>query len=176
MTKYASFLVEFDTSGAAICGSGLANLGVQSENGVASDNTGTYVYTASTIGDTTFCGPDTLLDLGGGFIPFLGRWQNCATNAGANPMLSSNHPSSLLYPNPNNGKFTIKVKNEESVAKSAIEIYNVLGERVYSSLFQTSKVTLNEINLSSQTSGMYLYRIINEKGQLQGEGKFIIEK
>jgi len=80
----------------------------------------------------------------------------------------------LVYPNPNNGIFTIQANNQQLLANSYIEIYNVLGEKVYSqSKTNNSQLT---INLNNQPNGVYLYRIITETGDLIGEGKIAIEK
>jgi uncharacterized repeat protein (TIGR03803 family) len=79
-----------------------------------------------------------------------------------------------LYPNPNSGIFTIQeteVRNQNSV----VEIYNMLGEKVY--LTQYSHLTTQiSIDLSNQPSGIYLYRLLTETGNLVSAGKFIIQK
>ena len=77
-----------------------------------------------------------------------------------------------IYPNPNNGQFTIG----SSVASGqlSVEVYNVLGEKVYSK-FNIQHPTFN-IDISSQAAGIYLYRVIKEDGSLLGEGKVIVQK
>jgi hypothetical protein len=63
-----------------------------------------------------------------------------------------------VYPNPSSGKFTI---SSESAIR-AIEIYNLLGERVYiDSKFNDQ--TSYEINLSSQVKGIYIINIYVEQ-------------
>jgi hypothetical protein len=79
-----------------------------------------------------------------------------------------------VFPNPNNGKFTIQesgARNQNSV----VEIYNMLGEKVFSKslLHLTTEYSLD---LSSQSAGIYLYRILTEIGNLAAEGKLIIQK
>ena len=64
----------------------------------------------------------------------------------------------IVYPNPSSGKFTISSKSNIS----AIEIYNILGERVYSDSkfnYQTS----NNIDLSDQGKGIYIINIYEGK-------------
>jgi uncharacterized repeat protein (TIGR03803 family) len=83
-----------------------------------------------------------------------------------------------IYPNPNNGNFTVALSHAEFVssvtAGKTIEIYNVLGEQVYSQ-FNIQNPTFN-INLSGQLNGIYLYRIKSNSGELIGEGKIVIQK
>jgi hypothetical protein len=79
-----------------------------------------------------------------------------------------------VYPNPSNGKFTFSYSNPGLVSGSQIlEVYNVLGEKVYRSALNQHDY---EINLSAQPNGVYLYRVIAEDGSLAGEGKLVIQK
>jgi hypothetical protein len=61
-----------------------------------------------------------------------------------------------VYPNPTHGRFTISSKS----AVSAIEIYNLSGERVYSQ-YNFSQQTSKEIDLSGSAKGIYLVKINN---------------
>ncbi len=76
-----------------------------------------------------------------------------------------------LYPNPNNGEFTIQLSGVRY--KSFVEIYNMLGEKTY-----TGKLNLanTQIDLSNITSGIYLYRVLTESSDLISDGKFVIQK
>lgn len=77
-----------------------------------------------------------------------------------------------VYPNPNNGQFTVQI-NDKSAGRN-MEVYNMLGEQVYS---QTNIVNPQFIiDLSSQPAGVYLYRIMDETGGLIGEGRIIVQK
>lgn len=80
-----------------------------------------------------------------------------------------------VYPNPSNGIFSVKIETAETTDKSAIEVYNMLGEKVYSSAYKTQH-SIFVIDLNSQPSGIYLYRVIGETGNFVSEGKFIIQK
>ncbi len=75
-----------------------------------------------------------------------------------------------LYPNPNNGKFTINLPPSSS--NSSLEIYNILGYEVLKSTLINSTTPLD---LSKQAKGIYLYRVISETGQLIGTGKIIVD-
>lgn len=58
-----------------------------------------------------------------------------------------------IYPNPNNGLF--EIKNSDSKAMN-VEIYNVIGTKVFSQ--HSDNGTLN-VNLSNQSSGVYLVKV-----------------
>lgn len=74
---------------------------------------------------------------------------NINTIAGTDNSLS-------LYPNPNNGVFSISLKN--AVGISEVEIYNALGEKVYAtSSFKLQ--TTNEIDISASPKGIYFVKI-----------------
>lgn len=75
-----------------------------------------------------------------------------------------------VYPNPTNGIFTIELSGKNS--RYFVEIYNVLGEKVYSN-YHIVKSSNYRIDLSSQSSGVYFYRVLNENGSLVGEGKIV---
>ncbi|HTB06000.1 MAG TPA: T9SS type A sorting domain-containing protein [Bacteroidia bacterium] len=79
--------------------------------------------------------------------------------------------SAKLFPNPNNGKFTIQLS--EVYGKPTIEIYNVLGEKVYQQ-FSIPNSQFS-IDLTNQPAGIYFYRVITESGSLISSGKVIIE-
>ncbi len=91
-----------------------------------------------------------------------------------------------VYPNPNDGLFTITLGHAElarpdesvgrvSASQPIVRIFNVLGQQVY---FATLKQVLgdNFIDISSQPDGVYFYRVLSETGGLIGEGKLVIVK
>jgi subtilisin-like proprotein convertase family protein len=60
-----------------------------------------------------------------------------------------------IYPNPSNGKFTIDITGAQ-MTHNTLEIYNVLGERVFQSELTAQK---SEIDLSSSPKGIYFVKI-----------------
>ncbi len=180
-----AFLIKFNSSGNAICGSTLENVGGNGASvGVTSDNSGKYVYTSGSFGggDTVICGPDTLINAGYGQV-FTGRWLNCAKDAGINNISSANSSVSV-FPNPNNGNFTVAFNQAEPISaclpnrqasQPKIEVYNVVGQKVLNTTLKQVQGD-NLIDLAGQPNGIYLYRVISENGDLIGEGKVIIEK
>jgi len=86
--------------------------------------------------------------------------------------ITGNSAQIVVYPNPNNGQFNI----ESSIdGASSVEIYNILGEKVYTKNLSTTK-GVNTINVNNQPNGVYLYRIISDNGNLLGEGRISIQK
>ncbi len=77
-----------------------------------------------------------------------------------------------VYPNPNTGSFILSLNN--IVVNCNVEIYNVFGQKVFTAIRQSTDD--NQIDLSSQPNGMYLYRVIANNGELVGSGKFVISK
>ena len=88
----------------------------------------------------------------------------------------SNQANIIVYPNPSSGVFTVSFSHPELVSGTqTIEIYNVLGAKVYSAMLNQVQHDY-ELNLSAQPSGIYLCRIIGTTGNLIGQGKIVIEK
>ena len=78
-----------------------------------------------------------------------------------------------VYPNPSNGNYEFQITNYEA-GSANIEVYNVLGQQVYSkqAVISNSQFVI-ELN---QPSGVYLYRVIANSGEVIGEGKLVIQK
>ncbi|MCD4664477.1 MAG: agmatine deiminase family protein [Bacteroidales bacterium] len=62
-----------------------------------------------------------------------------------------------IFPNPNSGRFTLQT----SLNSGFLHIFNINGQEVYSSELSSS---LNTIDISNLTSGIYLIKIENENG------------
>jgi hypothetical protein len=86
--------------------------------------------------------------------------------------ISIGKPIVNVYPNPGSGIFTIKSSAEN--ANSFIEVYNMLGEKVYSGAFQHQASF--QINLTGQPNGMYFFRVTDNQRTLLDSGKLLIQK
>jgi inhibitor of cysteine peptidase len=73
-----------------------------------------------------------------------------------------------IYPNPNNGTFTISGLENQTL----IEIYDVVGNRIHST---TSRDNTAYINLVSLAKGMYFYKISTTSLRILKQGKFTVE-
>ncbi len=62
----------------------------------------------------------------------------------------------LIYPNPSDGKFTIQM-NELPEINSTLEIYNLLGEKIYSR--PLDQQSLIKMDISTQPEGIYFIKV-----------------
>ncbi|MBI3502626.1 MAG: right-handed parallel beta-helix repeat-containing protein [Bacteroidetes bacterium] len=68
----------------------------------------------------------------------------------------------IISPNPTTGIFTIQFADPSTLLKvTAVEITNLLGEKIYSSVINSSK---SEIDLSKTSKGIYFIKVISEAG------------
>lgn len=90
--------------------------------------------------------------------------------------IASTQPSIKVYPNPSSGVFTLSISHSELVSESHLTlcIYNALGEKIFNETLKQVQGD-NTINLSDQPAGIYLYRVMDNKDKLIGEGKLVIE-
>jgi hypothetical protein len=192
-TVYNSFLIELDTTGKVLCGSLLNEGAISYTPGVevTSDPSGKYIYLGgiNKTGDSVFCGPDTLVaNINDGYDPYVARWIPCNYVGEGINEVKGESKKVKVYPNPSNGVFTIALVRAQNPfsnrnVPSTIEIYNVLGQSLLTESlvltgtggFRSAKGD-NLINISSQPSGIYFYRVISEDGNLLGEGKVIVQK
>lgn len=79
--------------------------------------------------------------------------------------------SSLIsvYPNPNSGKFKI---SQESNTNLTLLIFNILGEKIYSTYVTETK---KEVNLGTITPGVYLFELNDDAQRTIKSGKLIIQ-
>lgn len=64
---------------------------------------------------------------------------------------------SIIYPNPNNGNFTLSLSNENKQSIS-IDVFDVFGKSIYQS--KTNEETVN-LNLPNLNSGVYFVKLIS---------------
>jgi hypothetical protein len=76
-----------------------------------------------------------------------------------------------VFPNPGKGIFTFQSAGISR--QSVVEVYNVMGEKIYSNELSTSSQF--SIDLRNEPQGIYLYRIVSDIGQPIASGKLIIQ-
>jgi len=77
-----------------------------------------------------------------------------------------------IFPNPGKGLFNFQFRND--IEANVVEVYNMLGEKVYSKTLRQAQGE-DQIDLSGQPEGMYLYRITTDSGKFVTTGKFTIK-
>ncbi len=75
-----------------------------------------------------------------------------------------------VYPNPSSGVFAFSFLGSHE--KANLIIYNMLGEKVYSTQFNSNAI---QIDLIGRPAGVYMYRVVNENGEAVTNGKLIIQ-
>jgi hypothetical protein len=76
--------------------------------------------------------------------------------------------SAKVYPNPNHGSFTVELQNASG---QYLNVFNMLGENIYQSRLTSDQT---QVDLANQAPGIYLYRILDENGQVVSTGKLVI--
>jgi len=167
-----SAILRFDSAGNVICAGNTFSEGDEDDgDGVGVDHSGKRIYFGGDLYNGAAFGSDTLK--AGGDAPFVARWQPClpVIEEGTNE-INSSVAQAVLYPNPNSGEFTIKLSGISG--ESSVEIYNMLGEKIYKETLSQAQVDYT-IDLPRKSAGVYFYRVLTETGDQIAEGKFIIE-
>ncbi len=75
-----------------------------------------------------------------------------------------------VYPNPSHGVFNFDLTNNSG--NYQVKIYNIIGQEVNATLISTGNST---INLSAQPKGVYIYRVLSDKGASVSTGRLVVE-
>ncbi len=173
-SSYPAFLFQLDTYGNALCAK-VINCAYIGRSWVTQSWVDSGVIFGSNLVKYQYLvfGPDTVAQSQGGGVPFFAEWKPCG-NSIINSSESLPEKNSIsVFPNPNNGEFII----QSSVAskQSLVEVYDVMGQLVYKDILRSAQDD-NLIELTNQPNGVYFYWILDNKQQLIGEGKIVIEK
>jgi hypothetical protein len=87
--------------------------------------------------------------------------------------IAVNSSAISVYPNPGNGVFNLSISNYELGSTNTVEVYNMLGEQVYSAGLNSS---IAKIDLSNNAAGIYLVRIVNSDGSYLAQSKIVKTK
>jgi len=77
-----------------------------------------------------------------------------------------------VYPNPSNGKLTLKISSDIE-NNCTVSLINPLGQKVYESLVKTSELNIDL--KSNNFKGLYFLQLYNEHGLLLGERKIVFK-
>lgn len=80
--------------------------------------------------------------------------------------------SFMVYPNPNNGSFTVSF-NSESNNKIQVMVYDLRGRQVYDNAFSNTGVFSGNVNLDNVQKGVYLLNV--QDGNRKETRKIVVE-
>ncbi|MGD0709643.1 MAG: SBBP repeat-containing protein [Bacteroidales bacterium] len=150
------FLAKYNATGNLQWAKSIGSTGSDEALSVAVGSLGNIYLTGFFSSPSVDFGSITLTDIRSIDI-FIAKLSNDTIN-GNNDFRSTYN--TFIYPNPNNGKFQVSVIQYPA---SSIEIFNVLGEKVYSSPV-TDNYSPFTINIADRPSGVYVVEVKTEKG------------
>lgn len=152
------------------------------------DGAGAFACASPTVGDvaplqplSTFNGESAsgqwllgVADTAAGDIGTLNSWtlDVCTTTETALSVQQNELVGFSLYPNPNNGEFTLKLKSNSN-QDIKVQVYDIRGRLVFNNSYVYTQTFSQPINLNSVQSGMYLVKVSD--GNKQTTKKIIIE-
>ena len=159
------FVCKYDRSGNVIWAQSVGG-GTDDSWGIGTDLLGNAYITGGYTVPSIIFGTDTLYTTVGGHSFFLAKLDSSNQNPAG--ISTINSPDKItIYPNPSNGTFYFSGVQ----SGSSIEVYNMLGEMVYSGQGNTD---IYPVSLSGQAKGIYFYKASNNAGTIQ-QGKMVLE-
>ena len=155
------FLVKYDPTGSMIWAKAGAGTGNNYCYSISANAEGNACITGKYTGPSITFGSDVLS--GGNF--YVAKL-DVNINTGISN-LNNNYKGIGIYPNPSAGSLCFNGVNNDSV----LQVYNVLGEMVYTSITNSSNYW---INLNNRAKGVYFYRVTGEDNFMQ-EGKVVLQ-
>ena len=171
------FLAQMDTSGNTLWLKRVNNTGGIQDVGDRRINVDMYLDSTSNIYFTGSYDANTSLNIGLFSLPNIPNQANkfFFAKTSANPIpvgmfdhFEQNTAGVVIYPNPSSGIFQI---SPNGLQLSKLEIYNLLGEKVYASPIKAENNL--RIDLSNQSPGIYFVRIY--EGEKISTAKIIVQ-
>jgi hypothetical protein len=169
LTVGGVFISKLDSSGNFVWAKATGATGYDRGQSIALNFSGNVYATGFFTGLTITFNSITLTNSGSSWSDvFIAKIDTMTTGIES---LESNNGISV-YPNPSNGKFTVEMDGKLKQAEFDISIYNVLGEKVYSTIVNPSTGASN-INLDVP-GGIYFVQMSNNNQTVNQ--KIIIQK
>lgn len=127
----------------------------------------TYSWSTSATGSSILVAPPTTTN----YVVTGTNADNCSKSATFSQVinicagfneLAENNSQINIFPNPNNGQFTIYSNDTE--LKKTVEIYNSLGALIKSLQLSTTDTI---VDMGNEPNGLYIIKIINDKKMIQ---------
>lgn len=103
-----------------------------------------------------------------GYVPIVTKQEKGAQPAFINNFSGAEISSVVVYPNPSSGQFRI---SKEGAKIKSVEVYDLLGHRIFQSFFNNNQVS---INLENSTQGICFIKIIDSQ-EMEINKKIVIE-
>jgi len=154
------FVAKYDSSGNSLWAVQAGGSMNDIANGVSFDSSGNVYVTGSFTSKYSYFGNSSVLNsdtITNPYEVFVAKLLNQSVG------ITEENNSSLvsIYPNPSNGIYNVFINLPEKDLPDAVEIYNVLGERILS---QPCKPGRQYIDLGSASSAIYFMRIQTSSG------------
>jgi len=149
------FVVKFNQNGNVVWAKSIGGSNVDIGNSIAADVSGNVLVTGPFYSPSITFGTTNLINTDNtGFSSdiFVAKLNSVV----GIEELSYNNSLLTIYPNPTSGKCILRLDNSISNAITTIEVFNVLGEKVYSINHSTNTP---EIDLSDCPSGVYTLQV-----------------
>lgn len=159
------FLSVLDTDGNYVSGARIGSTSLDECNSVAVDASCNVYMTGRFRGTVDFdpgAGTSFLTTIGGSNDDVFVLKLSCITTEISTENNLANENISV-FPNPSNGHFQLNIDNFNS-QKINLEIFNAIGERVYTSSITKQQ---NEIDLSNLPEGIYFVKMISTNQMYQ---------
>lgn len=108
------------------------------------------------------------------FMGTPGRKNSIANSVDRDTKSNTNDFTNILYPNPNNGEFTIDLTRLSSQSINQIKIYDLNNRLVYENVISETNNSTQNIKLQNLTQGVYTLQLLSD-GYTKVITKFIIE-
>ncbi len=164
----ATGIIKLDTSGKAICGTLLNDVG-GFNTAVGCDVNGNYFYMAGISYDSVFATSDTMVPTHGGSMPYVVRWMPCFENRDAINELKSPTSDLSVFPNPFTNATTIVVNTD---GKHYLELDDLTGRKLRYIEFTGNEYILNAQDLAK---GLYFVRVFNNENNAIGTMKIVVQ-
>jgi uncharacterized repeat protein (TIGR03803 family) len=142
---------------------GTSNISLGNSDTLKANGGISYMWTTGSTSDTTIVKP-----LGNTTYTVTGTNSNgCSDTAsftvtvnptGINSLSQTN--SLEIYPDPNDGLFELEINNYELGINTTVEVYNIIGEKIYNNQFVISN-SKSVINIGEEPMGMYFVKVIS---------------
>ena len=90
---------------------------------------------------------------------------NCNVSTGVeNSVLANETPMLELFPNPNQGNFTLIISLKENIDKATITVYDMNGKTIYTeTVFSNSNKLVKQLKIANMKKGTYLFEVKNAR-------------